>query len=52
MLEADMSTNVLPMCLKNPTDAPAIVKSMKKEILSLILEHSCHLLPPIPWQIM
>ena len=33
MLEAEVSTNVLAQCLKNPTDAPAIVKSMKQEIL-------------------
>ena len=28
-----MNTNVLAMCLKSPTDAPNIVKSMKKEIM-------------------
>ena len=33
MLEAEASTNVLAQCLENPTDAPAIVKSMKQEIL-------------------
>jgi len=37
--------DVLAMCFKHPTEAPAIAKSMKK---SLILKHSCHLLPPIP----
>ena len=33
MLEAEVSTNVLAQCLKNQTDAPAIEKSMKQEIL-------------------
>ena len=33
MLEADVSTNVLALCLQNPTDAPSIVKSMRKEII-------------------
>ena len=28
-----MNTNILAMCLKSPTDAPNIVKSMKKEIV-------------------
>ena len=42
-----MSTNALAMCLKNPTDAPAIMKSMK----ILILKHSYHRLPPIPHKV-
>ena len=33
MLEAEVSTNILAQCLNNPTDAPAIIKSMKQEIL-------------------
>ena len=33
MLEADVSFNVLALCLQNPTDAPSIVKSMRKEII-------------------
>ena len=33
MMETDVNTNVLAMCLKSPTDAPNIVKSMKKEIM-------------------
>ena len=37
-LEAEVSTNVLAQCLKNPTDAPAIVKSMKQEILKSDIE--------------
>ena len=33
MLEADVSTNVLALCLQYPTDAPSIVKSMRKDII-------------------
>ena len=40
MLEADVNTNVLAMCLKSPTDAPTIVKST----------HYCLPLQPIPQQ--
>ena len=38
MLESKVCTNVLVMCLKNPVDAPAIVRSTKKEILKSDLE--------------
>ena len=33
MLESELNTNVLALCLKNPEDAPAIVKSMKTDII-------------------
>ena len=33
MLESDLNTNVLSLCLKNPEDAPATVKSMKTDII-------------------
>ena len=33
MLEVEVGTNVLAMCLKHPADATAIVKAKKKEIL-------------------
>ena len=38
MLEAEMNTGVLTQCLKNPTGAPTIVKSRKKEILKSDLD--------------
>ena len=33
MLESELNTNVLVLCLKNPEDAPAIVKSMKTDLI-------------------
>ena len=33
MLESELNFDVLAMCLKNPEDVPAIVKSMKMDIL-------------------
>ena len=33
MLESELNTNILPMCLKNPQNAPALVKSMKTDII-------------------
>ena len=32
MLESELNSDVLAMCLKNPQDAPAIVKSMRTDI--------------------
>ena len=33
MLESELNTNVLTLCLMNPENAPAIVKSMKTDII-------------------
>ena len=33
MLDSELNTNILALCLKNPEDAPAIVKSMKTDII-------------------
>ena len=33
MLESELNTNVLALCLMNPENAPAIVKSMKTDII-------------------
>ena len=51
MMEADVKTNVFALCLKSPTDAPNIVKSMKKEIMRADFNTSLSL-QPIPQQSM
>ena len=33
MLESELNTNVLTLCLMNPEDTPATVKSMKTDII-------------------
>ena len=38
LLESELNTKVLALCLKNPEDAPAIVKLMKTDIIKSIFE--------------
>ena len=47
MLESKLNSKLLAMCLKNPQDAPTLVKSMKTDIIKsafevLLLSASSH----------